>query len=282
MLFFVISGQTYAQVVGKIEHFRDFPSSLIKPRNVDVWLPEDYNQKEKYAVLYMHDGQMLFEAKNLGVDETLMQLMKDNKIRKTIVVGIWNTDDYRHSEYFPQKPLAYLPQEKRQMVVKRLLKDNPQADNYLAFIVKELKPFIDKKFSTQTDPQNTFMAGVSMGGLISLYAISEYPEVFGGVACISTHFIGGFDLKDTLIPTAFNEYFRRNLPASKNHRIYFDHGNRGFEFFYAPFQKAINEIMKEKGYTAKNWETKVFDGDEHETKFWARRLPIPLEFLLKQ
>jgi predicted alpha/beta superfamily hydrolase len=291
VLSLAINAQTDSQIVGTIEHIENFKSKYVRPRNVDVWLPADYSKKEKYAVLYMQDGRMLFDAKNgnkeegtveWGVDETITALVKENKIRKCIVVAIWNTGEFRHAEYFPQKALPYLPKEKETDVVNNLLKGKPESDNYLLFITKELKPFIDKKYSTYKDPPNTFLMGSSMGALLSLYAISEYPNVFGGAACLSTHFIGGVDLKDNLIPTAFNEYFKKNLPPPKNHKLYFDYGNKGFEFFYKSFQTAIDEIIKEKGYTGENWMTKEFVGESHTVKSWAKRLSVPLEFLLKK
>lgn len=290
-----IFAQGESHVVGKVEHFENFKSIYVRPRSVDVWLPADYNRKEKYAVLYMQDGRMLFDGKNGNnqegvtewkVDETITALVKEKKIRKCIVVGIWNTETFRHSEYYPQKSLQYLPDEKREKIVSNLLAKNPQSDNYLLFITKELKPFIDKKYSTRKDAQNTFVAGSSMGGLVSLYAISEYPNVFGGAACLSTHFMGAVspsDILDKFVPNSIKEYFSRNIPSPKNHKIYFSYGNKGFpESFYKAFQTPIDDLMKEKDYTSENWITKEFDGDEHAEKSWAKQLPAMLELLLKK
>jgi len=105
---------TYAQVPtpqqGRIVRHENFPSAHVTPRNVDVWLPAQYDPQKKYAVLYMQDGQMLFDStltwnkQEWGVDETLSQLMSENKIKDCIVVGIWNGGRSRHAEYFPQKP----------------------------------------------------------------------------------------------------------------------------------------------------------------------------------
>ena len=102
-----------------------FPSKHIGKRNVYVWTPSDYhNTKEKYAVLYMHDGQMLFDAKKTwnkqewGVDEALSKLIKAKKVKNTIVVGIWNHSDIRHSEYFPQKALNPLTKKQKEAILK--------------------------------------------------------------------------------------------------------------------------------------------------------------------
>ena len=289
----ILKAQDIKVSSGKIQRLENFPSKFVDARNVDIWLPDGYSEKEKYAVLYMHDGNMLFDA-NLTwnkqaweVDETAGKLMAENKTRKFIVVGVWNNNDFRHAEYFPQKIIAKIPEAARKIVVEDQLKNKPQADNYLKFLVEELKPFIDKNFSTNKDMKNTFIAGSSMGGLISLYAICEYPDVFGGAACISTHTpmiksekLGA--VADSDIAAKFRDYLLKNLPNPKNHKIYFDYGDQTLDAFYKPFQEKIDLIMIKKGFTDKNWVTKFFLGDDHSEKSWSKRLFIPLAFLLKK
>lgn len=271
---------------GTIKRFESFSSKYVQPRNVDVWLPGDYDSTQRYSVLYMNDGQMLFDStktwngQEWKVDETISGLLSEGKIRGVIVVGIWNNGAYRHSEYFPQKPLANLPDNIRTTVIADELMNKPQADNYLLFLANELKPFIDKTFSTYTDRSNTFIAGSSMGGLISLYALCEYPSVFGGAACISTHWPGSLKQKGDLIPGAFNKYLTDYLPLPAGHKIYFDYGTETLDSSYKPFQLMVDKTMKEKGYSSKNWITKEFTGHDHSEKAWAKRLGIPLLFLL--
>ncbi|NBU81140.1 MAG: esterase [Flavobacteriaceae bacterium] len=280
---------------GKIEHFDNFKSSFVDARNVDVWLPDGYNVEEKYAVIYMHDGQMLFDNKITWnkqaweVDETAGELNAEGKTKKFIVVGIWNNGQKRHFEYFPQKAFMKLSAEEKEFVSKSLkLKKrinetfNPISDNYLKFIVTELKPFIDKTFSTKTDRKNTFIAGSSMGGLISIYAICEYPDVFGAAACLSTHWTGIFQLEDNPVPAAFFDYMRTYLPDPRTHRIYFDYGDQTLDQLYFSLQLTANDIMREKGFNNANWKTLLFPGKDHSEKSWAERLSIPLEFLLKE
>ena len=280
---------------GKIQRFLDFKSQFVDARNIDVWLPVDYSDKEKYAVLYMHDGQMLFDAEQSWnkqvweIDEVATQLIAQNKTRKFIVVGIWNNGQKRHPEYFPQKPYKELSSEQKEFVSNILMNKgkinqtfSPISDNYLKFIVTELKPFIDKTFSTKTDRKNTFISGSSMGGLISMYAICEYPKIFGGAACLSTHWLGIYQIKDNPIPETFFSYMKNNLPNPKNHKIYFDYGNKTLDSLYPTLQKRVDVIMSEKGFTAKNWMTKFFSGKDHSENAWHERLDIPLEFLLKK
>ena len=295
----LFSGLIYCQMPkvtsGKIEHFDNFKSSFVDARNIDVWLPDGYSEEEKYAVIYMHDGQMLFDAETTWnkqaweMDETAGKLNAEGKTKKFIVVGIWNNGQKRHFEYFPQKAFRKLSAEEKEFVSNSLkLKErinetfNPISDNYLKFIVTELKPFIDIHFSTLKDKDNTFIAGSSMGGLISLYAICEYPDVFGAAACLSTHWTGIFQIDNNPVPQALYDYLKSNLPNPKNHKFYFDFGDQTLDSLYPTLQKQVDIIMTEKGFTNKNWITKFFSGKDHSEKSWAERLNIPLEFLLKE
>ena len=279
---------------GRIERLENFPSKLLAARNVDVWLPEGYSAKKKYAVLYMHDGQMLFDGthswnkQEWGVDETVTQLMKSGKIKNCIVVGVWNTGATRHADYFPQRPFEALPAAFRDSLltkVKRnketaLFATNVQSDAYLKFLVTELKPYIDSHFSTKKDRKNTFIAGSSMGGLISMYAICEYPEVFGGAACISTHWPGIIPMDNNPVPATFVQYLKEKLPDPRHHKIYFDYGTATLDAHYEPTQLQVDVVMKAKGFGPKNWITKKFEGADHSEKAWRERLDVPLVFLM--
>lgn len=244
----------------------------------------------------MHDGQMLFDSatnwnkQKWGVDETMGKLLMEKKIKDCIVVGVWNNGKYRHSEYFPQEALNYLSQNDKTDVLnytrddqkERLLQDGPSSDSYLNFLVLELKPFIDSAYSTLSDQQNTFISGSSMGGLISMYAICEYPQVYCGAACLSTHWPGTFKTENNPVPAAFLSYLNDNLPSPANHKFYFDYGTATLDSLYKPFQLQADEIMKSKGFKKKNWITREFPGEDHTERAWKKRFEIPVMFLLKK
>lgn len=281
-------------VSGKIERYAQFLSRYISSRNVDVWLPDDYSTSKKYNVLYMHDGQMLFDAATTwnkqawDVDDVVTDLLKNNKINDLIVVGIWNGGESRHADYFPQKPFMGLSDSTREMIYAAGRTNGAgvfnnykvRSDNYLLFLVKELKPFIDSAYSTHKNREHTFIAGSSMGGLISLYAICEYPDVFGGAACLSTHWPGIFSMENNPVPAAFFKYMEIALPDPATHKIYFDYGDATLDALYPPLQQQADERMKKRGYSTKNWLTKYFPGENHSEIAWNKRLHIPLTFLL--
>ena len=285
-LAFIAHAQMPVNFYGTIKRVDSFASKYVPARTIAVWLPEDYDSIKKYPVLYMHDGQNLFDStvtwnhEEWKVDETMTKLIRENRIRPCIVVGIWNMGDTRWNEYFPQKAVKYFPAADMNTFTTTYLKNKLQADDYLKFLVKELKPFIDRSFPTLTDRDNTFISGSSMGGLISLYAMCEYPKVFGGAACISTHWIGGWPPPVAYIPNGFYQYLREELPSPKNHKIYFDYGTETLDQYYKPYQLEVDKIMTEKGYTSSTWVTKEFVGENHSEKSWKKRLYIPFEFLI--
>lgn len=282
-------------ILGSIERIENFESKFVTPRNIDVWLPAAFDVHKKYAVLYMHDGQMLYDSaitwnkQAWNVDDVVSKLLQQHLIKDIIVVGIWNGGSTRHQDYFPQQPFEQLTASEQDTVTAQLQRANrtkekfqPKSNNYLQFIVQELKPLIDKKYPTLSNYQNTFIAGSSMGGLISLYAICEYPQVFGGAACISTHWPGTFTMLYNPMPTAFLQYLTTKLPSATQHKIYFDYGDQTLDALYPPLQQKVDAIMKAKGYNNKHWITKFFAGANHSEQAWNKRLDVPLLFLLKK
>ena len=269
---------------GTLERFQQFESQFIEPRDVVVWLPEGYQMGDSCDVLYMHDGQMLFDASTTWnhqewqVDEVMGKLMEQGKIRRCIVVGISNTDD-RLTEYFPAKTWQYVAEADRQKTNLEKL----TADAYLKFIVEELKPYIDETYQPLTSREHTFMMGSSMGGLISLYALCEYPQVFGGVACLSSHL--SMDLlpngvKGEIWATGFRDYVGARLPEANTSLIYMDHGTKDFDADYGPYQELLDSAIRSKGWDKEHYMSLVFEGDGHNETCWASRLDQPLLFLL--
>ncbi|WP_298509267.1 alpha/beta hydrolase-fold protein [uncultured Kordia sp.] len=277
---------------GKLMRVVDFPSNYIRPRNVDVWLPENYSKEKKYNVLYMHDGQMLYDASTTWnkqewkVDEVASKLMKEGKVKDFIVVSPWNIAEIRWQDYFPQKAFTYLDEATqktfREEAEKNNFSLNFNADNYLKFLTEELKPYIDNTYSVKTDREHTFVAGSSMGGLISMYAMCEYPEIYSAAACISTHWVGASPREDNPIPNAFFAYMRDHLPSPKTHRFYFDYGTETLDKHYPQYAPNVDEVFKEKGYTEANYTNLKFEGTNHSENAWQKRLHIPFTFLLKK
>jgi enterochelin esterase-like enzyme len=272
--------------VGRVERLAHFPSRFVDARHVDVWLPAGYSPARRYAVVYMQDGQMLFDARTTwnhqawNVQDSVQRLIDAGRIPDTLVVGIWNNDKFRHSEYLPQKFLPLMPEAFRERYVKEALLGKPQSDAYLRFLVEELKPAIDARYPTLPEAAHTVVMGSSMGGLISVYAMNEYPQVFGGAAGLSTHWVGIFK-PNAAIPLAAFNYLRAHLADPATHRLYQDHGTTELDALYAPYQVVVDEIVRERGYEdGRNFESRVFEGTGHNETAWAARVEAPLAFLL--
>lgn len=276
--------------LGQIKRIESFPSQHIDSRTVDIWLPTNYTRIKKYQVLYMHDGQMLFDAKTTwnkqewGVDEKMDSLVQKKAIKEVIVVAIWNIPNQRHLNYFPQKAFDLLSDSEKKTVLDEAKKSNLDltqisSDKYLKFIVSEVKPFIDSHFSVYTDKENTAIMGSSMGGLISMYALCEYPTVFGKAACLSTHWIGLKNMENNPIPNAFFAYLQQKLPNPKTHKIYFDFGTATLDAAYVQYENEVNTILKSKGFDASNSKNLKFENADHTENSWNKRLAIPLQFL---
>jgi predicted alpha/beta superfamily hydrolase len=266
-------------ITGKLLRYAAMPSAHVGARHVDVWLPPDYDRAstQRYPVVYMHDGQNLFDPDdaNFGVDwavdEVMTRLIAAGEVREAVVVGIWSTAK-RREEYMPQRAV----QGKVRFNVPGvgdMDRDDIISDHYLAFMVEELKPFIDRTFRTLPGRADTVVMGSSMGGLISQYAMSRYPDVFGGAGCVSTHWPAGdgIALAD----------FAAHLPDPATHRYWFDYGTATLDAQYEPYQKQADGILRKAGYVeGKNWMTRKFEGAEHSEKAWRLRVDQPLVFLL--
>ena len=281
------ASSTRGTLPGSLMHHGDFPSAHVPARPVDVWLPGGYEAAadDRYPVIYMHDGGYMFDRsrspwagtdKSWGADKTMTRLIREGDIRPAIVVAVWTNRENkanRRAEYMPQK---FLTDEIRQ----RMIRERPDlydleytSDNYLRFLVEELKPFIDQTYRTRPGPQDTFVLGASLGGLISAYAIAEYPSVFGGAACLSPHWV--------VAQGAFVDWLADRWPAAGSHRVYFDHGTETYDAAYGPHQLKMDEVMRERGYRAgEDWVTRRFEGADHSPRAWRERLHIPLKFLL--
>lgn len=293
ILFSDLPAQLPAISTGALHRHENFPSRYVSPRHIDVWTPEGYDPRKKYAVLYMHDGQMLYDSnsswnrQSWEIDETAGKLMQEKEVQDFIIVGIWNSGAGRHSDYFPQKPFENLTIKEKEQVFSAY-RGNGNAvfkeprllsDNYLRFIVEELKPFIDSSYATLQKRKYTMIAGSSMGGLISLYAICEYPEIFGGAACLSTHWPGIFSMENNPVPDALFRYLKEKLPSPRNHKLYFDHGDASLDSLYPPLQQKTDLIIQSKGYRSRNWQTRNFPGENHSETAWRKRVHLPLLFL---
>jgi predicted alpha/beta superfamily hydrolase len=265
----IISGKEGLQ--GTITRISSFPSKLVQPRNVDVWVPPSYTKTDdRFPVLYFHDGQNIFYPeiaygnREWDVDGVISDLIEKDSIPEMIVVGIWNSPN-RMREYFPEDASAFIPDSTLNQMVYAY--GEPLGNEYLSFLTEELKPWVDQRFRTIADRESTYIMGSSMGGLISLYANVKSPIVFSKAICVSTHWPAA--------PDAILKWLNQDLPAAGDSYYYFDYGTEGLDAEYEPFQLRANQIFIEKGFEeGVHFSSFRFNGADHNENSWNERLPF--------
>ena len=270
----------------ELRRHAEFSSVYVAPHSLDIYLPPGYvsHGRRRFPVVYIHDGQFLFYGDSTpwsgawGIDSLMDTLITAGRIQPAIVVGIGSTDR-RLLEYMPRKGVDNFPDSTKALFTS--IYTAPESDQYLKFIVEEVKPFVDSIYRTKPEPASTFIVGSTMGGLISLYGITEYPEVFGGAGCIATHWILG---EQDVFPDAARamvDALGANLPDPANHKIYFDYWIQNEISISEPYQNRMDQHMGARGYRQPvNWVTNMLDTQELNMKAWKEQLHRPFEFLL--
>lgn len=241
---------------GQVEYFRGVKGKGLKhPRDIIIWLPPSYRRhpREAFPVLYMHDGQNLFDPATafLGqawhAEATATRLIKAKEVREFIMVGIYNTPE-RVPEYSPTR----------------------SGKRYAQFVVNELKPLVDRTYRTLADRENTAVLGSSMGGLISFLFAWWHPEVFYQAACMSSSF---FSTKYQTVRD-----LRTYRGSKKEIRIYLDVGDR--ETYLRIGYERMKEALKKKGYRkGVDLEYICARKSDHNEYAWGKRLWRPFTFL---
>lgn len=225
---------------------------LHRTRRLWAYLPPDYKTSGKrYPVLYMQDGQNLFDEATSaygewGVDEILDSLFQKG-YPDIIVIGIDNGGDKRITEYDPYDNQKY---------------GKGEGKKYATFLVNTLKPFIDKHFRTLPNRQNTGIAGSSMGGLISFYTWLKYPNVFGKAGIFSPSFWIAPDIK--------NDIHINSL--QKTDQLFFIAGDAESQTMVQDMKEVYNELLQQ-GMPSTNMQLKVVHDAQHSETYWHEEFP---------
>lgn len=240
-----------------------FSTILAENRPYRILLPRGYaqNTAHTYPVLYMHDGQNVFDFGPFGTwnaDETTIARTKAGAIREIIIVAIDNTAN-RGRNYVPPDDITPIGPGSGQP---------GQADDYVSFIISELMPVIDSTYRTRTGREDTATIGSSLGGVVSLYMGWDYDDVFGRCAAMS----GSWQLPN--FPNRVRSEPFREL------RIYLDSGDSGTSNDNAWPTMSLRDGLPPKGYVLHcDLYHTVGYGQQHNEAAWAARLPGALEYL---
>lgn len=256
------------RVVGDLEaHERFYSHVLGNYRTLWVWLPPGYRKEttRRYPVVYMHDGQNLFDARRSSfgvkwaVDEAATKLVETGRTRPFIVVGVENTID-RFGEYTPTAAGGI----------------GGRGQLYGRFLTGQVVPFINATYRTLTGPDNTYTAGSSLGGLVSLFLLREYPGVFGGCGAISPSL--WWDGEDLL------KGAERDARWCRGKRVWIDMGTAeagwGEEAQHVARVRRMCEAMLAGGMDKSLLACEIVPGARHDEAAWAARVDRILEHLI--
>ncbi|MEB8327769.1 alpha/beta hydrolase-fold protein [Flavobacteriaceae bacterium KMM 6897] len=239
-----------------LDHSLTIPK-LDRTRQIRIYLPPGYYESDlSYPVLYMQDGQNLFDdatayAGEWGVDESLNALAVNAGL-KMIVVGIDNGQEKRINELSPWENKKY---------------GKAEGEQYVEFMVHQLKPFIDSNFRTLPDRKHTSLMGSSLGGLISHYALFQYPDVFGKAAIFSPSYWYADEVYG----------FTQNHPLPRNTKIFMLIGEKE-EGMVDPAKK-MYQLILDGGQKNKNLKLVSDPEGEHNERFWRKQFTPAMEWL---
>lgn len=281
-----------SQQTGTFVEIGPFAVAGLPDQRLSIWLPPGYEDgKQRYPVLYMHDGHNLFDPaksnfnKVWSADKAVSTLAGAGRIEPHIIVGIWAPGADRYRQYLPQFAAERAPPGLESNIAENLNSGSVVSARYLQWMADELKKQVDRDFRTRPGVQDTAIAGSSMGGLMSCYAILERPDVFGRAACLSSHW--PIALPETAadhreeVLAIWRNWLADRLGKPLGRRIWMDHGTATLDAHYAPYQQAVDAQFREAGWVeGRDWTSRVYDGAEHEENAWAQRLPEVLGWLL--
>jgi len=212
-------------------------------RKIWIYTPANYTQsKKRYPVLYVHDAQNLFDAQTSYAGEWNIDEKLDSLNAQVIVVGIEHGNEKRLEELTPYQNEQY---------------GGGKAEAYLDFIIHTLKPEIDKKYRTKTDAKNTCILGSSLGGLVSLYAVMKYPNVFGKA--------GVFSPSLWFSEQIFSDF--KELPEFKA-KVYLLCGDQESENMVRDIKRLEYAINEKRCYCLHLNKLKIVLGGQHNEKLW--------------
>lgn len=278
---------------GRIDRLYLYSPQMKDSVTIDVWMPSAYMERpsEKFPVVYMHDGQNLFDVsttwnhQSWEMDSVVTDISRKNLIRTPIIVGIHSVAETRVADLMPERPFRNT--DILETLDKKQLKVTPlRGDAYAAFVATTLRQYIEDNYRVIANPQNRYVMGSSMGGLMSLYLMCEYPDVFSKAACLSTHWVGSVEKYAEgyeKFPQAMYEYVKEYLPKDGNHAVYFDRGTATIDAYYGKWDDRIIKLVENMGYTRPDrLDSMVAPGAAHEENAWKARVDRPLLFLLKK
>lgn len=278
-----------AQDAGRMIEYERVAAAGLPDQRLSIWLPPGYDADDRrYPVLYMHDGHNLFDVtksnfnKIWAADKAMLAVGASGKVEPHIIIGIWAPGVDRHRQYLPRS-LYDMSSGNLRDQMDGMTKGGVISDRYLEWIAGPLKTWVDQSFRTRPGRDDTAIVGSSMGGLMSCYAFFERPEVFGRAGCVSSHWpaVDPRTIDEAELKGLWDAWFAARLGQPDGRRVWMDHGTATLDAYYAPYQQVVDARFVAAGWQkGREWESRVYEGAEHEENAWAARLPEIFGWLL--
>ncbi len=278
---------------GRFLEYEHVAAAGLPEQRLTIWLPPGYDKsKQRYPVLYMHDGHNLFDPaksnfnKVWAADKAMLAAVKSGKVEPHIIIGVWAPGRDRYRQYLPQTIYQAASGTPR-AAMDAMIEGPVMSDAYLAWLAGPLKQWVDASFRTRPGRDDTAIMGSSMGGLMSCYAFLERAETYGRAGCVSSHWPAADPTRvgpaNPELIALWDGWFAARLGQPGGRRVWMDHGTATLDAFYAPYQQKIDARFAASGWQrGRDWESKVYQGAEHEENAWARRLTEVFGWLLRK
>ena len=285
----LVTSPLAAQESGRLLEYERVSAAGLPDQRLTMWLPPGYDAGDRrYPVLYMHDGHNLFDvtksnfSKIWAADKAMLAAVQTGRVEPHIIIGIWAPGSDRHRQYLPRS-LYDMTSGNLRAQMDCMTSGGVMSDRYLDWITGPLKTWVDQSLRTRSGRDDTAIVGSNMGGLMSCYAFLERPEVFGQAGCVSSHWpaVDPRAIDEAPLKALWDGWFAARLGKPDGRRVWMDHGTATLDAFYAPYQQVVDARFAAAGWQkGRDWESKVYEGAEHEENAWAARLAEIFGWLL--
>ncbi len=270
----------------------DVALPALPPRAIYVWQPDAAPPQQGFPVLYLQDGQNLFDARLVpfGIaweaDRCASRLIDAGIIPPVMLVGIASTAA-RFQDYAPALILDRLPAASR-LLVEGLWGGSARSASYATAVIEHLKPMIDAQFPTSPVARDTIVGGASLGAAVALEILARYPDRVGGAACLSAHVsllpvTGAEPIPadfQAAVVDAVADFANSCLPEAGRHRLWIDRSDEGIDRFYPPSHAALVSALRHKGFAeGDDLMARCYPAVGHDESAWRARLGDVLAFL---
>ncbi len=285
--------------MGRVSNVFSLPHKTLGARRFRVWTPPNYQKENTYPLIFAFDGEMLFSDEQTWngltweLDKVAEKWILQGELSPCIIVAVYSGGPrQRFQELLPENVFNKFTKAQKNALYQAYYEGGlviPEAvcSNALnTFIAQDLLPFLRREYVSSYSESPTYIMGSSMGGLAALNALCEFPDIFTGAGCLSTHWpvvLPTSDMDEFQKPPVSDQmlaYFCAKLAKIAHKKLYFDYGDQELDAAYPELQKRMDQALINMEYPQQLWVSKHFPGDGHSERAWSARVHEALQFLI--